>query len=133
MKIACILESAWGNGDTEYPLFFEPNPLNKSAKTIKKMVGENKFWFCNTTNEVGFCASDKKKPNDEHFLKVIDGLKDYDLILVCGRQAEGMVSKYFELIHGAGKPIVITPHPASRSLSNAQISTINKIIEEYKS
>ena len=32
-----------------------------------------------------------------------------------------------------GKPIIITPHPASRSLSNVQILTINKIIEEYRS
>lgn len=139
MKIICILQNAWGN--RELPTVFKPNPGNKSAKVIKKMVGEgNDFYFCNTTDVVTSTAAGRAPIKDEHFNKVILSLAltqitdyPYGFILVCGRQAEKAVQANVEKLKDLKIPILIVPHPASRSLSNIQINKINKIIKTYES
>lgn len=47
MRIICVLQNAWG--DRQLPIVFCPNPFNKSAKVIRKMVGDNYYDFSNTT------------------------------------------------------------------------------------
>lgn len=131
MKIICILQNAWG--PVELPIVFKPNPLNKSAKIVLKMVGaDNEFHFCNTTNVTTARANQKPKPNLEHFAKVVQRLSGFDLILVCGNQAKETVQKRLDDISALNIPIMFVPHPASRSLSNIQIQKINDSINEFK-
>ena len=131
MKIICILQNAWG--DRDLPTVFIPNPHNKSARTIQKMIGEdNQAFFCNTTNEMTITAKGKPKPTYEHFEKVILKLGKFDMILVCGNQAKETVNRYLDTITALNRPMIFVPHPASRSLSNVQIEIINKTVNENR-
>jgi hypothetical protein len=127
-RILCILQNAWG--DRQLPIVFRPNPNNKSAKVVKKMVGDYVFHFSNTKDEMTPTAKGKPKPNFIHFKKVIDEFINYDLILVCGKQAKDTVEKNMYIIEPFKKPLLFVPHPASRSLSNLQIAEINHKINE---
>lgn len=126
MKILCVLQNAWG--DRTLPMIFTPNPNNKSAKVIKKMVGDHKYHFSNTTIETTLTAKGKAKPDDKHFLELIKHFQNYDLILVCGVQAKKMMVKHKESMKVIPR-IVYVPHPASRSLTNVEINEINENIE----
>jgi sugar/nucleoside kinase (ribokinase family) len=127
MRILCILQNAWG--DRSLPVVFRPNPRNKSAKVIRKMVGDHVFHFANTTDVVTPTAKGKPKPNPAHFKKVIAMIREYDMVLVCGVQAKETVHAHLDAIEAVGRPVVFVPHPASRSLSNQQILGIRRAIE----
>lgn len=132
MRILCVLQNAWG--DRELPSIFIPNPLNKSAKVIRKMVGEHRFFFCNTTPKVTATAKGCPPPDDEHFKNLVPRFARYDLVLVCGAQAKKTVEKHRSLVDNCyrNSAIMFVPHPASRSLSNIQIAEIRQKIEEYE-
>ncbi len=131
MMILCILQNAWG--DRKLSITFEPNPYNKSAKVIRKMVGyENYFEFSNTTDVVTPTPNAKPKPNYEHFEKVIKEIQFFDLVLVCGNQAKETVEKYIDEITAIGKPILFVPHPAARNLTNVRCEEIRNKIKEYE-
>ena len=127
MKILCILQNAWG--DRKLPITFVPNPYNKSAKVVKKMVGDNYYEFSNTTDVVTSTAKGKPKPNYEHFGRVIGEISKFDVVLVCGVQAAETVNKYIGEISKIGKPLLFVPHPASRNLTNQRCEEIRKEIE----
>lgn len=131
MKVICILQNAWGN--STLPYIFVPNPQNKSAKTIRKTVGENVvFHFCNTTGVITNTAAGKAPIDTTHFKEVIKRLTHYDMILVCGQQARKAVQGEIKALVALKKPIVYMPHPASRSLSNLQIAEVTKMINAIK-
>ena len=131
MKILCILQNAWG--DRKLPVTFEPNPYNKSARVIRKMVGaENYYEFSNTTDVVTTTPNEKPKINYQHFEKVIAQIHEFDLVLVCGIQAAEAVNKNIGKIRSIGKPILFVPHPAARNLSNARCAEIRKQIKVYE-
>ena len=131
MRILCILQNAWG--DRKLPVTFEPNPYNKSAKVIRKMVGvENYYEFSNTTNVVTATPNEKPKINYQHFERVIEQIHEFDLVLVCGIQAAEAVNKNIGKIRSIGKPILFVPHPAARNLSNARCAEIRKQIKAYE-
>lgn len=141
MKVICILQNAWG--DRRLPVIFEPNPYNKSAKVIRKMVGTDfNIHFCNTTGVVTTTANGKPPIDETHFDSVIYAIdllqkheEGFDLILVCGKQAEKAVEMkdYKQRLEKLNIPLLVVPHPASRSLSNIQIAEINQnIIENVK-
>ena len=130
MRILCILQNAWG--DRKLPITFVPNPYNKSARIIKKMVGNHFYKFCNTTDEVTPTPNAKPKPNYEHFEKVIKEMHKFDLILVCGIQATETVNKYIDKINEIGVPLLFVPHPAARNLSNAKCEEIRAQIERVQ-
>ena len=131
MRILCILQNAWG--DRELPVTFEPNPYNKSAKVIRKMVGEENYYeFSNTTNVVTATPNEKPKPNYQHFEKVIEQIHKFNLVLVCGTQAAETVDKYIGKIRDIGKPILFVPHLAARNLSNVRCDEIRKQIKTYE-
>lgn len=130
MRVLCILQNAWG--DRALPVVFHPNPRNKSARVIRKMVGDHPFHFANTTDVITPTAKGNPKPNFVHFQKVCNFLREYDLILVCGVQAREVVQKYFwHRFEDAGVPVLFVPHPASRSLSNEQIAAISTEIDDF--
>lgn len=133
MKIICILQNAWG--DRELPIVFRPNPNNKSAKTIRKKLLEEHdvMHFTNTTPVVTSTASGRANIDEEHFSKVILQLTKYDIILVCGTQAKKAVDSRFKEIENLLIPLIIMPHPASRSLSNVQLSSIKEEITKIRS
>lgn len=131
MTILCILQNAWGDKDF-LPVTFVPNPFNKSAKTIKKMVGDNFFMFSNTTDVVTRTSREKPKPNYEHFERVIKRIKYFDLVLVCGKQAEETVKKYMVEIEAQGKPVLFIPHPAARNLTNEKCNEIREQVRKYE-
>jgi len=122
LKVLCVLQNAWG--DVSLPIIFKPNPLNKSAKTIKKIVGNNVFHFCNTTPVVTSTASGIAPIDSAHFRNVIKRMHQYDIILVCGKQAEKAVN-VFKSEMNFDIPIHFIPHPASRSLSNVMLKEIS--------
>lgn len=134
MKIICILQNAWGDGSL--PIVFKPNPYNKSASVIRKMVGEHTFHFCNTTPIVTNAASGQSPIDTDHFRKVLQRIHSYDIILVCGKQAEKAVSMFKNEMNELNKPIYYIQHPAARNLTNVMISqfkeTLLKDIEEMK-
>lgn len=130
MRILCILQNAWG--DRELPVTFIPNPFNKSAKTIRKIVGNNFFEFSNTTDVVTKTSREKPKPNYAHFQRVIKRIKYFDLVLVCGKQAKETVEKYMTDIEAYNKPILFIPHPAARNLTNIKCDEIRKQIKQYE-
>lgn len=133
MRILCVLQNAWG--DRQLPIVFCPNPFNKSAKTIRQMVGDCYYDFSNTTDVVTMTASGKAEPNYEHFQKVMRMMPKYDLILVCGSQAKETVRKYEKEIKAYRKPLYFIPHPAARNLTNkkkAEIRRVIDIIDKYR-
>lgn len=130
MKILCILQNAWG--DRALPTTFYPNPFNKSAKVVKKMLGDCEFQFSNTTDVVTPTANGKPKPNYEHFQKVMKEIPKFDMILVCGNQAKDTVNVFIDKIYEYGKPILFVPHPAARNLTNKRCEEILKEITELK-
>lgn len=130
MKILCVLQNAWG--DRKLPITFVPNPYNKSAKVIKKMVGNNYYEFCNTTDVVTSTPNAKPKPNYKHFEKVIKEMFKFDLILVCGVQASETVNKYIDEINSLNIPLLFVPHPAARNLSNKRCNEIRVEIERIQ-
>jgi hypothetical protein len=128
LKILCILQNAWG--DRILPVTFIPNPINKSAKVIKKMVGDNQYWFSNTTDVVTGTAAGKPKPNMQHFQKVIQQIPNFDVVLVCGKQAKETVESCFDEIKAFGKPVLFVPHPAAKDLTNSRCEEIRKQIDK---
>lgn len=130
MRILCILQNAWGWGPL--PVTFRPNPLNHSAKVIRKMVGESYYEFSNTTDVVTRTAKAHAGPNYRHFEKVMERIPRFDLVMVCGAQAKETVNRYLKRIEGYGKPLIFVPHPASRMLTNAQCAEIREKIEAYE-
>ena len=132
--IICILQNAWGNN--YLPLMFSPNPRNKSAKIIKKLVGEKKFIFCNTTDEVAKKANGKFPIKDLHFKKVIEKINllikedKVDLILVCGKQAQAAFLRFEKEFIKMNVPNLFIPHPACRNLSNVKCKEIESTINE---
>lgn len=126
MKILCVLQNAWGDG--RVPLVFKPNPQNKSAKNIKKMVSPHTFYFSNTTGEVTISANMRAKPDYSHFKELLSHFKYYDLILVCGTQAKNVVHKFLKECQSENDNILFVPHPAYRALSKVMISDINKLV-----
>ena len=127
MRILCILQNAWG--DRKLPITFVPNPYNKSAKVVKKMVGDNHYEFSNTTDVVTDTPNAKPKPNYEHFEKVIGEIRKFDMVLVCGVQAAETVNKYIVKINEIGKPLLFVPHPAARNLTNQRCEEIREEIK----
>lgn len=127
-KILCILQNAWSDSN-HLPITFIPNPYNHSAKRIKKMVGEYRYWFSNTTDVVTKTASEKPKPNYKHFERLIEQIPKFDLVLVCGQQAKETTEKYLEEIKSKNKPLLFVPHPAARNLTNVRCEEIRKEVE----
>lgn len=130
MKILCILQNAWG--DRILPVTFVPNPYNKSAKVIRKIVGCNYYEFSNTTDVVTNAANKGAKPNYKHFERVVKEMSKFDLILVCGVQAKETVIKFIQQISAQKKPLIFMPHPAARNLSNEKCHQISEIIRKYE-
>lgn len=129
MKIICVLQNSWG-GKTS-PIF-KPNPFNKSAKTLRKICGENVMHFCNTTALSATSANGKFKIDRAHFEALIPRFSNYDIILVCGKQAEEAHSMYVEEIAAISKPVVITMHPAARTLTNKLLERVRQYISTVK-
>lgn len=121
MNILCLLQNAWGND--ELPIIFEPNPYNKSARQLQHMVGKNNMiFFSNTTDEITEHSYERAEPNHEHFkklLKLIHNSNAFDMMIVCGRQAESMVTQYENEIN---IPYVVVPHPNKRGMTKEEIN-----------
>lgn len=132
MKVICVLQNAWGSYDL--PIVFSPNQYNKSARTIRQKVLEPKdvMHFCNTTSVTTPTAKGKPAIDQLHFERVIKRLQSYDLILVCGNQAKEAVERNLSAIQAHGKPVLYMPHPASRTLSNAQLAEIKKLVNSQR-
>lgn len=120
MNILCLLQNAWGS--KSHPIIFDPNPYNKSARQLQRMVGANNtIYFCNTTDEITEHSYDRAKPNHEHFNKLLDMIHDtkaFDMMIVCGRQAESMVKQYDDRIT---LRYVCIPHPNKRGMTREEI------------
>lgn len=134
IKTLCILQNAWGNWTL--PIIFKPNHLNKSCKTIRKVIGETHVMhFSNTTPVVTPTASGRAKPDDEHIKELLRRIEPYDIVIICGEQALKAMSN-----HRINKHTIIMKHPASRNLSNVEIAEIrddyneiaNKILNEKR-
>ena len=121
MNILCLLQNAWG--DYDLPIIFEPNPYNKSARQLQRMVGQNNtIFFANTTNEVVEHSYERAEPNHEHFkklLKILCNSTIFDMMIVCGRQAESMVTLYNDEIT---IPYIVIPHPNKRGMTTDEIN-----------
>lgn len=115
MKVLCILQNAWG--PFELPMVFKPSPWNKSAKRLQSICVGHTIYFGNTTLQVTAKANGHAKPDPEHVKKLLARAVHYDLILVCGKQAEEAVIA--NLPKGFDRHIIWMPHPASRTLTNA--------------
>lgn len=130
MKVICILQNAWG--DRLLPPIFVPNLRNKSAKTIRKMIPDDmRFHFCNTTPVVTPTAKGKPDIDAGYFKSIIKRFAGYNLILVCGKQAEEAVSIYNKEILSLNIPVLYIPHPACRTLSHVQINEIRGKVNSY--
>jgi hypothetical protein len=110
-------------------MVFKPNPLNKSAKTIKKITGDHAMYFCNTSPVSTQFAHQRVPLDHKHFKLLLEHLQRYDVILVCGNQAKEACRIYGKEIEGLGKPVIIMRHPAARMLTNKSLATIKSYIE----
>lgn len=126
MKVLCILQNAWGDGPL--PIVFRPNERNKSCRVIRKIIGsEAVLHFANTTAVVTPTANGKPKACASHVAEVLKRIPAYDLILICGKQAEKSVGTSI-----TDKPFLIIKHPAARDLSNEEIRTYKEKIAQFK-
>lgn len=111
MKILCLLQNAWG--DRELPMIFRPNLNNKSAKVMQSIVGNHSIYFCNTTPVTTKRARDRAPVDAAHMEKLFKRMREYDVILVCGKQAKIAFEPYMDY----AMDVVFMPHPASRDFS----------------
>lgn len=124
MKIICLLQNAWGG--KPLPSIFKPNERNHSARVLRKIIGEEHvIHFCNTTDIVTPTASGRAVIDEAHMKKLIPRLKEYHLIIICGKQAALAFAKYE---YGIDRPIIYIPHPASRNFSTIQRDEISAIV-----
>lgn len=132
MKVICILQNAWGDGDL--PLVFSPNPRNKSARTIRDKVlrPDDIMHFCNTTGQVATNAAGRFAIDSAHFGKVLKRLHSCALILVCGKQAKAACDTHGVYLAILQKPIVYMPHPASRVLSNLELALVRVLVDKHR-
>lgn len=94
-------------------------------------MGDCIFHFCNTTPVVTKTASGILPIDPEHFQKVLKRLSDYDIIVVCGKQAEKAVSMFESEIKELNKLICYFAHPAARNVSRHTILQYQNIINNH--
>lgn len=120
MKILCLLQNGWGFRGKH--IAFAPNPLNKSAKTMRKVCGLHVMHFANTTAKFGI-TPDVRLPIDpvhmEHLASKV--MPRYDLVIVCGKQAYAAVCNVQTPM---AVPMLAMPHPASRTLRNTTLDQV---------
>lgn len=130
MKVLFLLQNAWGFRNNKSPLFFEPNELNKSAKTCRKIIGQRRrLLFSNCTS----ISTDEAKGNPgrdlKHTNKVLRHFKDYDLLIICGVEARKAYEECEEQFDGT---VWFIPHPAARNLTNVLLAEMNLKLENFK-
>lgn len=130
MKILCLLQNSWGNRKEILGcISFIPNPKNHSARVIRNLVGNNYFEFSNTTVKSSLRANQVLPPDLDHLKKVIEYSEQFDLILICGKQAKEAILKCnFKL----NVPYLFIPHPASRNFSKNKRNNIKLKIRRYE-
>jgi hypothetical protein len=125
MKVLCVLQNAWGN-NSALPIIFKPNPGNKSARVISKILHSfDKFYFGNTTPVVTANASGRPEIDLVHVTKLLKRIESFDLILVCGKRAAAAIPANTI----ANKHVIYIKHPAARDLSNLEIAKYKKQID----
>lgn len=131
MKIVFLLQNGWGFRNNKCPIAFEPNELNKSAKTLRKIVGQRrKLLFTNCTA----VSTDDAKGNPgrdlDHTNKVIRWCKfeRCDLLIVCGSEAKKAYEECEEVFQGT---IWFIPHPAARNLTNELLEIIKQHLDNF--
>lgn len=121
LKVLCLLQNAWGSAVT--PMVFIPNPRNKSAKTLQKILPEAKIYFCNTTRRGTATAAGRLPVDPDHMDKLMRHIiqtRRYKCLVVCGKQALNAIDIYVGDLGMAGIPVFYTKHPAARDLSNVE-------------
>ena len=123
MKVLCLLQNAWG--DRQLPPVFKPNEGNKSAKTLRKIIGkDNIMHFCNTTIKMTETASGIQPAEEAHVKHLLVRAQRYDVLLVCGKQAKSAFNKWKS--DTLTTPVIFMKHPAARNLSNVECAEIRE-------
>lgn len=121
MKVLCLLQNGWGSRGAS--VVFKPNPLNKSAKRLRKLIGEGiVMHFCNTTAHFTSHANQALPIDAKHVTHLIKCvMPSYDVLIVCGKQAT-------KAVQGLHLPIthMLLKHPAARDFSNKDLEQYQK-------
>lgn len=131
MKILVILQNAYLNipmyREITYDVWYRMFCRCKSGKRLSNVFGSYEKMklakFCNTTPHWGLGSKSKLTPDKEHILKEIENAKP-DIVLACGRQAEESIKECW-----SGN-LIVMPHPAARTLTNALIDAVGKKLFE---
>ena len=135
MLILCLLANAWGDRvQRERKIkIFRVNPQNTSGRRMLKICEGHDMWFGNVSPVWCTNPNTKVKPDCDHTRAVLK-IKDWDVVIVCGRQAMDTVelldlSAILEDRYGV-VDFIGMPHPASRSLTNALCGGVKKLLTE---
>lgn len=97
---------------------------------MRKMCGPNQvIHFCNTARASAKFAHERFNTDHTHFQALIPRFAGYHLIVVCGKQAEQAYLMYKAAITAIGVPVLVTMHPASRTLTNKLVDKVARYIE----
>lgn len=135
MRVLAILQNMWDDRPWVHtaPLKFRINPHNYSGKRLYKFVGEGAdLWVTNASRQVSRQARVAKTKLDLVSLERVLA-EDWDLVLVCGRVAQGAVRKLETPITERGFPVIEIDHPAARRWSKEKIREVQKRIRELSS
>lgn len=81
--------------------------------------------FCNTTILTADNANGRYPIDELHMKELVHRMKEYHLIIICGRQAALAFAKYE---YGIGVPVIYIPHPASRNFPTNQRDGISAVV-----
>ena len=133
MFILAILQNAMTHDVRDVgknmPIFFTINPRNYTGKKLYKMTRGHYMVVTNACPILGYGPKSKGETDLDHIKKGIyykfpNIEKKFDMLLVCGKQAQEAVYQIEEEID---VPIIFMPHPASRTLTNL----LTDRVEEY--
>lgn len=124
--VVAILDTMWG-GLEEAPPWFKINPNNHSGRRLYKIVGPDTFLL--VTNACRECADNANghgTPDPEWLaenLMKMNALRPIDVLLVCGKVAQGTYMRVFAK-HGPlfQTRVIEMPHPAARSWTKNMIA-----------
>lgn len=135
MKILAILQNAYADPGRRQAILqsmstFVINPNNYTGKKLYKLTEGHDLLVTNACPEVFVNVKDKGRTDlDRLKLSIIEN--PYDLYISCGKQSNEACIKIIKDFDD--KPLILMPHPASRNLTNALISSVKDAIREVHS
>lgn len=132
LRAAVILETMWdwrgmtsGAGYREAPSWFRINPDNFTGSRLYWLLGHNHFQVTNACREL-VCSANQHGTPDPAWLAMNLRIREYGLLLVCGRVAQ---YAYLTCGYRPEARVLEIPHPAARLWTRNKLDQTRDLIQ----